>query len=152
MNGDQSFQDSIILPGNSLNMPETSARRVHHGSVAANHQDGEFIAATMPVTVGTSENGGEVEEGEEVEDQGPAAAIGTVMYNGRFKCNMPARRCSRATFGRMNELRRHYDTVHVVANPVWCVEPLCVRTLAAGGKPFPRLDKLRDHERKVHHR
>jgi hypothetical protein len=158
MSGDLSFQDPTTAGGYGfadgwLFMRAASAQphHDHDAFVAAHHQDEVFTAEHE------SENADEVEEEDETGNQRSVPvpvlvpAIGTVLYDGKFKCNMPMARCSRATFGRMHELRRHYDTVHVAMRQFWCVEPFCERTAAAGGKPFPRLDKLRDHERKKHH-
>ncbi|KAF2824778.1 hypothetical protein CC86DRAFT_266303, partial [Ophiobolus disseminans] len=68
---------------------------------------------------------------------------------GKFKCL--EQRCSRKTFNRQAELRRHYDTTHAPRKPeYWCRVASCQRSHANGGYPFPRRDKLRDHMRKVH--
>jgi hypothetical protein len=155
MSGDLSFQDPTAAGGYGFAdswpyMPAASAQPCHDGFITA-HEQGEAFTAEHE-----SGEEDEIEEEDETGNRSSAAlpalvpAIGTVLYNGKFKCNMPMRRCSRATFGRMHELRRHYDTVHVAMRQFWCVEPLCERTAAAGGKPFPRLDKLRDHERQKH--
>jgi hypothetical protein len=74
--------------------------------------------------------------------------IGTIRLGGDIRCYHLG--CTRA-FGRLTELRRHYTTSHAVQRPeYWCSQPTCNRSMA-GGRPFHRRDKVRDHERRVHH-
>jgi hypothetical protein len=75
--------------------------------------------------------------------------IGTIRLSGDIRCYHLG--CTR-TFGRLTELRRHYTTSHAVQRPeYWCSQPTCDRSMA-GGRPFHRRDKMREHERRVHHR
>lgn len=64
-----------------------------------------------------------------------------------FVCSEP--QCHGRTFGRRQELVRHYNGAHAppdAGNMFWCAVPGCDR----GVRPFPRKDKLNDHVRKVH--
>jgi len=64
-----------------------------------------------------------------------------------FVCSEP--QCYGRTFGRRQELVRHYNGAHAppdAGNMFWCAVPGCDR----GVRPFPRKDKLNDHVRKVH--
>ena len=75
--------------------------------------------------------------------------IGTIRLSGDIMCRHAD--CGQP-FGRLAELKRHYATAHAVQKPeYWCSQPLCDRSMA-GGRPFHRKDKKREHERKVHHR
>ncbi|KAI8941083.1 hypothetical protein NX059_002323 [Plenodomus lindquistii] len=66
-----------------------------------------------------------------------------------FKCCDS--RCVGKTFGRWYDLKRHHDGTHAVQKPAfWCHMPGCKRNIVAGGRSFPRKDKLRDHLRKMH--
>ena len=70
-------------------------------------------------------------------------AVGRLM----FVCSEP--QCCGRTFGRRQELVRHYNGAHAppdAGNMFWCEVPGCER----GIRPFPRKDKLNDHVRKVH--
>lgn len=85
------------------------------------------------------------------EDDPSDIEIGMALMSGKFKCNLG--QCGDKTFGRMHELRRHYKTKHSTRKPeFWCKEPLCRRSAASNGRPFPRDDKLRDHELQKHGR
>jgi hypothetical protein len=74
--------------------------------------------------------------------------VGSVLKSRRLKCAKLT--CGR-TFGRMAELRRHYNGTHVKKRgPYWCEEPLCKRSKGLGHRSFHRKDKLKDHVRMVH--
>jgi hypothetical protein len=76
-------------------------------------------------------------------------AIGTAMKNGQYKCVNAL--CSRRSFKRPAELKRHYHTTHAVEKPeFWCEVMFCSRSAAAGNKPFHRKYRLQDHIRKIH--
>jgi hypothetical protein len=84
-------------------------------------------------------------------DDQPDAVTGMVLKNGKFKCNR--RECTRTTFSRTHELRRHYITVHARQKPeFWCRVQFCSRSAVAGGKAFHRKYRLQDHMRKIHNR
>jgi hypothetical protein len=75
--------------------------------------------------------------------------IGTIRLSGEIRCQHSD--CNRP-FGRLAELKRHYATSHAVNKlEFWCSQSLCGRSMA-GGRPFYRRDKMREHERSVHHR
>jgi hypothetical protein len=75
--------------------------------------------------------------------------IGSLLSNGRFKCNEDA--CARKTFGRAAELRRHITTTHATDKPqFWCYVPSCARSASGNKKPFSREDKLASHIRNMH--
>jgi hypothetical protein len=85
------------------------------------------------------------------QDDDSDAAIGTALKNGKFKCILE--RCARKTFKRQAELRRHYKTIHAAQKPeFWCNVLSCDRSVAAGGRPFHRKDKLQDHVQRMHER
>ena len=67
--------------------------------------------------------------------------------NSRLPC--PRAGCN-ATFGRSYELNRHERTVHLSEGQFWRTVAGCKRTEHSGGKPFTRLDKYKEHARKVH--
>jgi hypothetical protein len=78
--------------------------------------------------------------------------IGFIHYtneNGRqysYECGEPA--CS-STFGRPQELTRHWHDLHDLHPPTYPCEVLgCSR--GEHGRPFHRRDKLSDHVRAVH--
>lgn len=82
-------------------------------------------------------------------DNDSDAAIGIVLKNGRFKCNMA--QCADKSHGRTAELRRHYDTTHATKKPeFWCQVLHCDRSAAVGGQPFHRKYRLQDHMRNLH--
>lgn len=111
---------------------------------AMQQQHQAFAIVDPPTTDDKSEDEMEAEE----KDRDSDTAIGTALKSGRYKCNVL--RCARKTFSRPAELRRHYDTVHIVKRQFWCLVQSCERSVSAGGKPFPRQDKLRDHVRSMH--
>jgi hypothetical protein len=75
--------------------------------------------------------------------------IGSILSNGKFKCRET--RCRRRSYGRVAELRRHYDVAHAPTKPAfWCPVTACERSRGIGGRCFPRKDKLRSHLRNVH--
>jgi hypothetical protein len=75
--------------------------------------------------------------------------IGTIRLNGDIMCHHTS---CRRPYGRLAELKRHYATAHAEQKAeYWCNEPLCERSMA-GGRPFHRKDKFREHGRKVHGR
>ncbi|KNG48510.1 metal ion binding [Stemphylium lycopersici] len=75
--------------------------------------------------------------------------IGTIHLSGDIMCHHA--RCQRS-YGRVTELKRHYSTAHAPQRvEYWCSQPTCGRSMA-GGRPFHRGDKMREHERQVHHR
>jgi hypothetical protein len=75
--------------------------------------------------------------------------IGTIRLSGEIMCQHSG---CKQPFGRLAELKRHYTTSHAVEKPeYWCSQPMCDRGMV-GGRPFYRRDKMRDHERSVHHR
>jgi hypothetical protein len=77
------------------------------------------------------------------------AAIGSMLENGKFKCNHA--NCEYRTFSRPAELKRHYTTTHASRKPaLWCPFATCERSAIIGIKPFPRKDKLKDHIRQRH--
>lgn len=77
-------------------------------------------------------------------------AIGIVFQDSKFKCNKG--QCAHRTFGRLAELKRHYQTTHSAQKPeLWCTVPSCERSAAVTGSwPFLRQDNLRVHVQKVH--
>jgi hypothetical protein len=90
---------------------------------------------------------GETSDSDEQDDA--EVIIGSLLKSGRIKCT--SRRCVRRSFGRQAELRRHYHGAHApVKLTHWCPVPLCERSSGAGGRPFHRKDKLRDHVRTMH--
>jgi hypothetical protein len=79
----------------------------------------------------------------------PNIVIGLILSNGKFKCRES--RCHRRSYGRVAELRRHYDVAHAPTKPAfWCPVTACERSQGIGGRCFPRKDKLRSHLRSVH--
>jgi hypothetical protein len=85
------------------------------------------------------------------EDDDSDAAMGTALKNGLFKCIL--KQCADITFKRPAELKRHYNTIHAAQKPeFWCNVPSCDRSVAAGGRPFHRKDKLQDHVQRKHER
>jgi hypothetical protein len=66
-----------------------------------------------------------------------------------FKCYDTE--CKNATFGRWYDFKRHYNGAHAAAPIVfWCEIEGCPRSKAAGDRPFPRKDKVKDHFESVH--
>jgi hypothetical protein len=77
------------------------------------------------------------------------AAIGSMLENGKFKCNHA--NCEYRTFSRPAELKRHHTTTHASRKPaLWCPFAMCERSATIGAKSFPRKDKLKDHVRQKH--
>lgn len=77
------------------------------------------------------------------------AIIGTVSKNGRLQCDHES--CNGRSFGRIAELRRHYEGAHALEKPqFWCYEPSCRRSAAAGSYSFSRKDKHDAHVRSMH--
>jgi hypothetical protein len=60
--------------------------------------------------------------------------------------------CRNITFNRWYDFERHDNAFHNGTSVLWCPEPGCNRSKAAGNKPFPmaRKDKLKEHVRKLH--
>jgi hypothetical protein len=77
------------------------------------------------------------------------AVIGSVLMNGKFKCNHT--QCEYKMFSRPAELKRHHATTHAYQRPQhWCPSLGCERSMAIGSKAFSRKDKLKDHLRQMH--
>ncbi|KAF2854059.1 hypothetical protein T440DRAFT_267321 [Plenodomus tracheiphilus IPT5] len=75
--------------------------------------------------------------------------IGSVSLNGRLQCDKAS--CVGRSFGRIAELRRHFEGAHAAQKPqFWCHESSCARSAVAGDHPFYRKDKRDDHVRKMH--
>lgn len=85
------------------------------------------------------------EDDDDIEDD---EAIGVYLKNGKLGCPQPS--CNARRFGRLAELKRHYETFHAVQKPqYWCEFDWCSRG-RDGIKPFNRQDKRRDHMRNIH--
>ncbi|KAI9684548.1 MAG: hypothetical protein M1822_005636 [Bathelium mastoideum] len=67
----------------------------------------------------------------------------------RPRCEWPG--CN-VTFSRPYERDRHVQSQHLGQGQVWCSVSGCKRSVACGGKPFPRRDKLNEHVRRMHER
>jgi hypothetical protein len=83
----------------------------------------------------------------------PPTTIGFIQSGDHyvFRCSKPA--CSNKRFGRLPDLKRHFDTFHGArGNKLWCPVPTCARSEAFGNKPFSttRRDKLREHVQRMH--
>jgi hypothetical protein len=80
-------------------------------------------------------------------------AIGTVHLDPTrrlvFRCHTAE--CAGTTFGRLQELRRHYNTFHA-GSVIWCPYPGCERSEGVDRIPFSaaRSDKLKEHVLRVH--
>jgi hypothetical protein len=80
-------------------------------------------------------------------------AIGTVHLHPTrrpvFRCHTAE--CAGTTFGRLQELTRHYKTFHA-GSVVWCLYPGCERSEGVDKIPFSaaRSDKLKEHVLRVH--
>jgi hypothetical protein len=81
------------------------------------------------------------------------STIGTIHCDSQghntFICHSPG--CRNRIFGRLAELRRHYDSKHAVIKPqYWCPYPECPRSKGDDNRSFPRKDKLKDHIQRLH--
>ena len=83
--------------------------------------------------------------------------IGFIFGNGeasedQYKCRAPA--CSRLTFGRLAELKRHNACRHGGHDgklpQFWCPVEKCERSKTGQGGAFPRKDKMFDHLSRMH--
>ncbi|KAF1843030.1 uncharacterized protein K460DRAFT_418167 [Cucurbitaria berberidis CBS 394.84] len=67
----------------------------------------------------------------------------------RYECHV--RGCEKTRCGRVQELKRHWDSFHENSE-IWCPIRGCERSKVVGSRPFPkaRKDKLKDHALNAH--
>ncbi|EUC30607.1 hypothetical protein COCCADRAFT_103506 [Bipolaris zeicola 26-R-13] len=72
-----------------------------------------------------------------------------VVPRDRVHCTWPD--CTK-TFGRLQELTRHHNSVHELTTSFWCPVSACNRSEGFPGRkpPFTRKDKLKSHMRIMH--
>ena len=80
--------------------------------------------------------------------------IGLVYSNSetkefRYHCHVEG--CANTTCGRVQELKRHWDSFHE-DSIIWCPIRGCERSKGVGNKPFSgvRKDKLKEHALNAH--
>ena len=82
------------------------------------------------------------------------ANASTRIVIGTFRLNGDSKRQHlnyHRSYSHLAERRRHYETQHSIVKPeYWCNVPLCERSVVLAGRPFHRVDKMREHVRMVH--
>ncbi|EMD87742.1 hypothetical protein COCC4DRAFT_142674 [Bipolaris maydis ATCC 48331] len=83
-------------------------------------------------------------------DTSASASRGHAVQRDRVHCTWP--NCTK-TFGRLQELVRHHNSIHKLRTPFWCPVPSCNRSSSfpRRKRPFSRKDKLDSHMRNMHH-
>jgi hypothetical protein len=83
------------------------------------------------------------------EDVSVSAKFKHIVHRDRVHCAWTG--CEK-TFGRLQDLVRHHNSVHELTTPFWCPVSSCSRSesFPHHRRPFPRKDKLDSHLKKVH--